>query len=128
MRRELLQLSDALQRKIGMDRFRAVARKQRELMHLARGARLDDQTGAGAKSLADEMLMHRGGREQRGYGHQLRRDLAVGHDEDVVAEMNGVFGVRAQTRERGFHPRRAPRRRVTDVELERAESRAGEQA
>ena len=111
----------------GMDRLRAVAREQREMMHFARRPRFDDEPGAGAQPLADEMLVHGRGGEQRGDRQQVGRHLAVGHDQDVVAEVDGVLRRRRERRERRFHAVGAPRGRIADVELEGLERAAGEQ-
>ena len=96
-------------------------------MDLARRAGLDHEAGAGAQALADQVLVHRRGREQRGDRQQLGRHLAVGHDQDVVAQVNGVLGRRRQRRERRLHAVRAPRRRIADVELEGLERTAREE-
>ena len=126
LRKPLVQMLDRFQRQVRMDRFGAVAGEQRKMMNFARRARFDDQPGARAKPVADQVLMHRRGGQERRNRHQLRRSLAVGDDQDVVAEPGGVFRVRTQARQRRFHARRAPGSRVADVELERAKSRAGE--
>ena len=126
LRKPLVQMLDRFQRQVRMDRFGAVASEQRKMMNFARRARFDDQPGARAKPVADQVLMHCRRRQERRNRHQLRRSLAVGDDQDVVAEPGGVFRVRTQARQRRFHARRAPGSRVADVELERAKSRAGE--
>ena len=125
LREPLVQMLHRFQRQVRMDRFGAVAGEQRKMMNFARRARFDDQPCAGTKPVADQVLMHRRGRQERGNRHQLRRGLAVGDDQDVVAEPGGVFRVCAKARQRRFHARRAPGSRVADVELERAKSRAG---
>ena len=79
--------ADLLQRRegeIGVDRLRAVAGEHTEIMHLTGVAGLDDNAGAGAQPLADQMVVHRRGREQRRDRRALRRHRAVGKDEDVV--------------------------------------------
>ncbi len=110
-----------------MDRLGAVAGEQSKVMHLARGSRLDDEARARAQSFPDEVLVHGGRGEQRRHRHQHRRHLAVRDDQDVVAEMDGVLGLRAKRRKRGLHPVRSPCRRIADVEFVRAERRTGEQ-
>ena len=118
---------ERLEREIRVDRLGAVAREQREVVDFARRARLDDESGAGPQPLAHEVLMHRRGREQGRDRQQLGRDLAVGNDQDVVAQVDRVLGLRAQRRERGLHAVRAPRGRIADVELPRPERAAREQ-
>ena len=57
-----------------MDRLGAVAREQREVMHFARRARLDDEARATcAGPCLHQMLVHGGGGEQRGNRQQSRR-------------------------------------------------------
>ena len=113
----LVQLAQRLEGQVRVDRLRAVPGEQRELMHLACRTRLHDQPGAGAQTLAHQVLMYRRGGEQRRNRHQLRRNLAVGDDQDVIAELDRVLGVRAKARECSLHARGAPRRRITDIEL-----------
>ena len=79
------------------------------------------------RPLADEVLVHGRGGEQRGNRQQVGRHLAIGHDQDVVAQVDGVLRRRRERRERRFHAVRAPRGRIADVELEGLERAAGEQ-
>src|SRR5262249_18450783 len=44
---------------IGVDGFGAIAAHGAERMHLARLAGLDDDSGAGAQALADQVMVHR---------------------------------------------------------------------
>ena len=53
-------------------------------MHLARLAGLDDQAGLRAQALADQVVVHRRGRQQRRDRHALGRHGAVGQDQDVA--------------------------------------------
>jgi hypothetical protein len=55
------------------------------MMHLARLAGLDDEADRGAQALADQVMVHAGGGEQRRDRRCGRADLAVGQDDDVVA-------------------------------------------
>src|SRR5207245_1515682 len=55
----LVQLAQRLERQVRVDRLRAVPGEQRELMHLACRTRLHDQPGAGAQTLAHQVLMYR---------------------------------------------------------------------
>ena len=127
-RHDLVQLGERFQREIRVDCLGAVPGEQREMMHLARRSGFDDEASAGAQPLAHKVLVHGGGREQRRDRHQLGRDVAVGHDQDVEAEVDGVLGMRTQARECRFHSGRTPCRGIADVELARTERRAGEQA
>ncbi len=126
-RHRVVQLRQRLQRQVGMDRLGAVAREQREVVHLARRPRLDDQPGGRAQSLLDQMLVHGRRREQRRYRQQLGGDVAIGQDQDVVALPDRVDRVRRQARQRRLHALRAPRGRIADVQLDRPERAAGEQ-
>ncbi len=96
-------------------------------MHFARRARLDDEAGARAQPLADEVLVHGRGGEQRGNRQEVGGHLPIGHDQDVVAEMDRVLRRRRERRERRFHAVAAPRRGVADVELEGLERAAREE-
>ena len=54
-----------------MDRFRAVAAEEREVMHFPRGAGFHHQAGGGAQALAREVLVHRREGKQRRDRHVL---------------------------------------------------------
>ena len=87
---------DGLEGEIGIDRLRAVAGKRRELMHLVRLAGLDHQADRGPQAAADQMMMHGGGREQRGDRNAVRARRAVRQDDDVLAGADGGFGALAE--------------------------------
>jgi hypothetical protein len=78
LRHVLSDRGQRFQREVRMNRLRSVRGEQREMMHLARRTRFDDEPGAGAQALAHQMLMHGGSSEQRRDRHQFRRHLAVG--------------------------------------------------
>ena len=105
-----------LEGEIGIDRLGAIAGEQREMMHFARFARLDDEADRGAQPLADQMMMHRGRREQRGNRNAVRTDHAVGQDDDVVAAVHRRFGALAQPLQRLLHAGRAAFDGIGDVE------------
>ena len=90
-------------------------------MHLARFAGLDHQADGGAQALADQMMVHGRGREQRRDRNAVRAGLAVGQDDDVVAVAHRLLGVLAQARERVLHAGRALLGRIGDVERARVE-------
>lgn len=108
-----------------MDRLGTVAGQQREVMHLARRARFDDEAGARAQTLRDEMRMDGSRREQRGNGNVVTIHAAVRHDQHVVSGANGIDGLGAQRREPRFDTLLAPGHRIADVQLVRAELAAG---
>ena len=54
------------------------------MLHLARLARLDDEADLRARPLADQVVVHGGGREQARDGRVARVGAAVGQDEDRV--------------------------------------------
>ena len=86
------------------------------MMHFARFAGLDDETDRGAQALADQMMMHGGGGEQRRDRDAVGPDHAVGQDDDVVAAVHGRFGALAQARQRLLHAARALFDGIGDVE------------
>ena len=109
------------QRKVGMDRLGAVTAEQGEMMHLAGGARFDDEAGTGAQALVGQVLVDRGQREQRRNRDVVGIDLAVRDDDDRVARTHCVFGLRGKRGEARFDRLLAPFGRVADVEFPRAE-------
>ena len=70
---------DRLERQVRVDRAGAVADQQRHVVHLAGVAALDDQADLGALLLADEVVVH-------GRGEQQRRDRRVHLVAVAVAE------------------------------------------
>ena len=85
-------------------------------MHLARLAGLDHEADSGAQALADEVVVHRRGREQRRHRNAIRSGAAVGQDDDVIAALHGSFGALAERGKRRLHAVRALLRRVGHVE------------
>ncbi len=104
------QLVERLEQQVGVDRARAVADQRREVVHLARLARLDDDAGAQARALAHEVVVHGGDREQRRDRRAARAELAVGEDDDVDAFGDRLARLAADALERLAHARPAPRR------------------
>ena len=88
---------------VGVDRLGAVAGQHAEVMHLARLAGLDHQTDRGSQAVADQVMVHAGGRQQRRDRHAVGPDHAVGQDDDVDAGVDGLLGLGAQRIERGAH-------------------------
>ena len=118
-------VEQGLEREIGMDRFRAVTGKQREMMHLARRAGFDDQARAGAQALAHQVLVNRRQRQQRRNRDVVAVDAAVGDDDDAVAGAHRVLGLGAQARQARLDRLVAPGHRIGDVELEGLELALG---
>ena len=95
--------AERLEHHVRVDRGRAVADQRRELVHVARLARLDHEPGLQARALAHEVVVHRRDGEQRRDRDAVGADVAVGEDQDVDAAR------RAPRRPRG-RSARAPRR------------------
>ena len=104
-----------------MDGFGAVTAEQREVMHLARRARLDHQASLGAQAFADQVLVDRGSREQRRNRDAVAVELAVAEYQHIKAAVHGIDRARAERGDAGFDAVRAPGHRVGDVELVAAE-------
>ena len=77
------------------------------MMDLARFARLDDEADGSAQPLADQVMMHRRGREQGGDRDAVRPDHAIGEDDDVVAAVDRRFRALAKAAQRLAHAGRA---------------------
>jgi len=114
---------DRLEREVRVHDACAVAQKERAVMHLACVARLDDQTAAGARTAAHEMLVDRGGREQA----RNRRPVAIGvpirQDDDGVARGDRVAGALLQLFERARETPASARRVKDHRQRGRAERR-----
>ena len=85
-------------------------------MDLADLARFDDQPDLGAQALADQVVMHRGRRQQRRDRYPVDVHPAVGKDQDVVSLVNHVGGVGAKLLERRRDALGAVGRRAADVQ------------
>ena len=79
------QVVQALEGEIRVDRAGAVAHEQRDVVHFAGVARLDQQAALGAGALAHQVMVHAGGRQQAGDRRVRGVDAAVGQDQDAVA-------------------------------------------
>ena len=110
-----------LEGEIGVDRLRAIARKAREMMDFARLSRLDDEAHGGAQALADQVMMHGRGGEQRRDRNPVRPDHAVGQHDDVVAAMDRAFRALAEAAQSLLHAGRAVLGVIGDVERLRVE-------
>ena len=77
------------------------------MMDLARLAGFDHEADRGAQALADQVVVHRRGGEQRRDRNAVRPDHAVGQDDDVVAAVHRRLGAVAEPVERAVERRRA---------------------
>ena len=76
------QVLDGLHGEVGVDGGRAVADEQGDVVDLAHVAGLDDQADLGAGLLADQVVVHGGGEQQRRDRREVAAGVAVGeHDE-----------------------------------------------
>ena len=114
---------DGFEGEIGVDRLRAIAGQNRELVDLVRLAGFDDNADRGAQALADQVMMDRAGGEQARDRDAVRTHFAVGQHDDVPALQHHRFGAAAQPVERALHPCGAQMRAVGHVERDRAERR-----
>ena len=64
---------DRLERDVRVDHAGAVAEQQRDVVHFARVARLDDQRAARARALAHQVMVHAGGGQQARNRRQVAR-------------------------------------------------------
>ena len=83
---------DRLHGEVGVDRGGAVPDEQRDVVHLAHVAGLDDQADQGAGLLADEVVVHGGGEQQRRDRRVVATGVAVGQHDEA-----GALGDRLRT-------------------------------
>ena len=119
LRQQLLQ---RLEGEIGVDGLRTVAGEHAELVHLVRLPGLHDEAHPGAQALADQVMVHGRGGQQRRDGNAVRARRPVGQDDDVVlARAHRLLGLRAHHVERGEHAGGTLLGRVGDVDRHRGE-------
>ena len=114
---------------VGVDRPGAVADEQRDVVHLARVTRLDEQRAAGARPLAHQVMVDAGRRQQARNRRALLGHAAVGQDEDRVAGGDGgarllVEAVQRPLERRAAFPRverHRQRRRAEALERRRVD-------
>ena len=76
---------DRLERQVRVDRGGAVAEQQRDVVHLAAVAGLDDEADLHAGLLAHQVVVHGGGHQQRRDRRALLVAVAVGQHDDPGA-------------------------------------------
>ena len=116
LRQVLSHRLQSLEGEVRVDRFGAIARQTAEMVDFARVAGLDHEADGGAQALADEVVMHRRGREQSRDRDAVGPGHPVGQHDDVVAAGDGGLRTLAQPLKRLFHPRRALLGGIGDVE------------
>jgi len=103
-------VGQCLQREVGIDRARAVADEQGEVMDLAWFARFDYQAHARACALPDQVMVDPGQRQQRRDGRMLAIHAAVRQDEDVGARFYSLIRSCTQRVHRRLQGRDTPDR------------------
>ena len=110
-----------LQRQVRVDGLGAVADEQAAVHHLPGLARLHHDGGAGAQPFADQVVVHRRGRQQAGNLDPVRPGVPVGQDQHGGAPFldgpagflaQGVHGLRQRPRGRGLREHRRQRLRL----------------
>src|SRR5450830_1198016 len=117
VRQRVGQFGQGFHRQVRVHGFGTVAGQQREVVRLAGRAGFHDEAGGGTQALADQVLVDGGRGQQRRDGDAVGAHGAVGHDQDIVAGLDGVHGFRAQRGQRRFHAFLAPGQRVADRQL-----------
>ncbi len=115
------ELGERLEHHVGVDGGGAVADQGREVVDVARLARLDHEPGLQARPLAHEVVVHRGDREQRRDRDAFGAEVPVGEDQDVHAAGERLVGLPADPLERRVEPAGALGDRPGDVERVRLE-------
>jgi len=95
------QVLGRLEAQVRVDRRGTVGDEERHVVHLADVAGLDDQAGLGAQLLADEVLVHGRGQEQRRDRRLVRVGVPVGQDDGSLAAADGVRHLGADLVEAG---------------------------
>ena len=95
------------------------------MMHLAGFARLDDDADASSLGLANQVMMHGAGRQQRTERHAIAADIAVGQDHERIAAVDRLLGLGTDAVERRDHPGLAVAARPGDIDGLRSASRDG---
>ena len=110
-----------LEGQIRVDGFGAVARETGEVMDLARFAGLHDEADQRPQTLADQVVMHGRGREQRRDRDAVRSHHAIRQDDDVVAAAHRRLGPLRHPGDHALHALGAELHRISDVERLRVE-------
>ncbi len=97
-------IGQGIEREIWVHGFRAITREEAEIMHPAGFAGLHDEPHVGPQPLADQVVMHRAGRQQGRDRHMMRIQAAVGQNDDVVILVaDHALGLGADSRDRRLH-------------------------
>lgn len=117
------QVLDRLHRQVRVDGRGAVADQQRDMVHLADVPRLDQQPHLGALLGADEVVVDRGGEQQRGDRGVLGVRVAVGEHDQPGAVLDGAVGLGADLVQPGGERLTAATDPVQAGEVRRLEAR-----
>ena len=85
-----------VQREVGVHRRGAEAEERGEVVHLARLAGLHQEAGLHPDAVADEALVDRREREQRGDGRPPRVDAAIAEDDQAAALVHRLHRLLAE--------------------------------
>ena len=91
-----------LERQVGIDRAGAVADQQREVHHLARLTRFDNQRHLRARLLAHQVIVHGGERQQAGNRRVVLVQATVGKNQQRIAGLNSERSAPAELVERAL--------------------------
>ncbi len=115
-RQILVQVGQGFHREVGVHGFCAVTGQHGEVVHFAGRTGFHHQTGGGAQAFAHQVLVDGAGGQQCGDGHLRGLHVAVTHDQDVGATLDGVHRFSTQRSQLGFDTLTAPVGGVSDVE------------
>ena len=100
-----------LHRQVRVDRGCPVADQQRDVVHLAHVARLDDEPDLHAVLVADEVVVHGREHEQRRDRREVLVRVAVGQDDELRAVVDRLVDLVAHLGEALLHAPSGPCRR-----------------
>ena len=112
---------EGLEREVRVHRPGAVADEERDVMHFARVARLEEERAAGARAFAHEVVVDTSRRQQARDRRALLGHAPVRQDQDRVAFPHGGARLRLQPLHRPFERGTALARVVDHRQRDRAE-------
>lgn len=109
--------TEGRKRDIRADGLSAVTHQEREVLRLDHGTGFDDEADVRTDAFRNEVLVQGGGRKEHRDRHTVARHGAVRDDQDVVAALHGVNGLRAKRRDLGLDTLAPPVHGVRDIEF-----------